>query len=123
MRYVNPSRTTSRSSSMLIFMKMPQSRQSRIRKMPVDGNLGGLLNAALLELDNNIEHIINKVRADAPNAVTIVTADNSAWQDAYSDAEATPSVAERLPGFEQAGACRVGCRGLGTFRLARSTTE
>ena len=37
---------------------------------------------SLMELDANIGRIMDTIRAEAPNTIVIVTADNGAWQDA-----------------------------------------
>ena len=37
---------------------------------------------AMMELDSNIGQIMDEIRADAPNTIVIITADNGAWQDA-----------------------------------------
>jgi arylsulfatase len=78
---------------------------------------------ALLELDDDIGRIMDEIRADAPNTIVIVTADNGAWQDAYPDAGTTPFRGEKGTAFE------AGWRVPGlmwwpsTFRLARSTMK
>ena len=41
---------------------------------------------AMLELDDNIGKIMDAIRAEAPNTIVIITADNGAWQDAWPDA-------------------------------------
>jgi arylsulfatase A-like enzyme len=45
---------------------------------------------ALMELDDNIGRIVDEIRADAPNTIVIVTADNGAWQDSYPDGGTSP---------------------------------
>jgi arylsulfatase A-like enzyme len=55
---------------------------------------------ALLELDDDIGRIMDEIRADAPNTIVIVTADNGAWQDAYPDAGTTPFRGEKGTAFE-----------------------
>ena len=37
---------------------------------------------AMLELDSNIGKVMDAIRAEAPNTIVIITADNGAWQDA-----------------------------------------
>ena len=49
----------------------------------------------MLELDSNIGRIMDTIRAEAPNTIVIVTADNGAWQDAWPDAAPRRSVAKR----------------------------
>src|SRR4029079_7136496 len=41
---------------------------------------------SLMEMDDDIGQIMNEIRADAPNTIVILTADNGAWLDAYPDA-------------------------------------
>lgn len=55
---------------------------------------------SLLELDYNIGRIMDAIRAEAPNTIVIVTADNGAWQDAYPDAGTTPFRGEKGSAFE-----------------------
>jgi Sulfatase len=55
---------------------------------------------SLLELDDNIGRIMDAIRAEAPNTIVIVTADNGAWQDAYPDAGTTPFRGEKGTAFE-----------------------
>ena len=46
---------------------------------------------SVMELDADIGKVMDAIRAEAPNTIVIVTADNGAWQDAYPDAGTTPS--------------------------------
>ena len=55
---------------------------------------------SLLELDDNIGRVMDAIRAEAPNTIVIVTADNGAWQDAYPDAGTTPFRGEKGTAFE-----------------------
>ena len=55
---------------------------------------------SLMELDDNIGRIMDAIRAEAPNTIVIVTADNGAWQDAYPDAGTTPFRGEKGSAFE-----------------------
>jgi arylsulfatase len=55
---------------------------------------------SLMELDYNIGRIMETIRAEAPNTIVIVTADNGAWQDAYPDAGTTPFRGEKGSAFE-----------------------
>ena len=41
---------------------------------------------SLMELDSDIGRIMDEIRSDAPDTIVIVTADNGAWLDAYTDA-------------------------------------
>ena len=43
---------------------------------------------------------MDAIRAEAPNTIVIVTADNGAWQDAYPDAGTTPFRGEKGTAFE-----------------------
>jgi arylsulfatase A-like enzyme len=45
---------------------------------------------SLMELDADIGKVMDEIRADAPNTIVIVTADNGAWLDAYPDAGTIP---------------------------------
>ena len=53
-----------------------------------------------MELDADVRLIMDKLRADAPNTIVIVTADNGAWLDAYPDAGTTPFRSEKGTPFE-----------------------
>ena len=55
---------------------------------------------SIMELDDDIGRIMDTIRADAPNTIVIVTADNGAWQDAYPDAGTTPFRGEKGTAFE-----------------------
>jgi len=55
---------------------------------------------SLLELDDDIGRVMDTIRAEAPNTIVIVTADNGAWQDAYPDAGTTPFRGEKGTAFE-----------------------
>jgi hypothetical protein len=55
---------------------------------------------SLMELDADIGKILDELRADAPNTIVIVTADNGAWMDAYPDAGTTPFRGEKGTPFE-----------------------
>src|SRR5207247_9839769 len=50
---------------------------------------------AMLELDNNIGRVMDAIRAEAPNTIVIITADNGAWQDAWPDAGTVPFRGEK----------------------------
>ncbi len=60
---------------------------------------------SLMEMDADIGRIMEAIRAEAPNTIVIVTADNGAWLDAYPDAGTTPFRGEKGSAFE--GAWRV----------------
>jgi arylsulfatase A-like enzyme len=55
---------------------------------------------SLMEMDADIGRIMDAVRAEAPNTIVIVTADNGAWLDAYPDAGTTPFRGEKGSAFE-----------------------
>lgn len=55
---------------------------------------------SLMELDADIGRIMQAVRAEAPNTIVIITADNGAWLDAYPDAGTTPFRGEKGSPFE-----------------------
>ena len=60
---------------------------------------------SMLELDSNIGRIMDAIRAEAPDTIVIITADNGAWQDAWPDAGVMPFRGEKGSSFE--GAFRV----------------
>jgi arylsulfatase len=60
----------------------------------------GRYSDSVLELDDNIGRIMDEIRADAPNTIVIVTADNGAWQDAWPDAGTHPFRGEKGSAFE-----------------------
>jgi arylsulfatase len=55
---------------------------------------------SLMEMDADIGHIMDEIRADAPNTIVILTADNGAWLDAWPDAGSTPFRGEKGSSFE-----------------------
>jgi arylsulfatase len=55
---------------------------------------------SLMELDTDIGRIMEAVRANAPNTIVIITADNGAWVDAYPDAGTSPFRGEKGTPFE-----------------------
>jgi arylsulfatase A-like enzyme len=55
---------------------------------------------SLMEMDADIGRIMDEIRAEAPNTIVIVTADNGAWLDAYPDAGTTPFRGEKGSAFE-----------------------
>jgi arylsulfatase A-like enzyme len=55
---------------------------------------------SLMELDDDIGKIVETIRAEAPDTIVIVTADNGAWLDAYPDAGTTPFRGEKGSAFE-----------------------
>src|SRR5690242_10830348 len=55
---------------------------------------------SLMEMDADIGRIMETIRAEAPNTIVIVTADNGAWLDAYPDAGTTPFRGEKGSAFE-----------------------
>jgi arylsulfatase len=60
----------------------------------------GRYSDSVQELDDNIGRIMDEIRADAPDTIVIVTADNGAWQDAYPDAGTHPFRGEKGTSFE-----------------------
>jgi len=55
---------------------------------------------AMLEVDSNIGKVMDAIRAEAPNTIVIITADNGAWQDAWPDAGTVPFRGEKGSPFE-----------------------
>jgi arylsulfatase A-like enzyme len=55
---------------------------------------------SMMELDSNIGRIMDVVRAEAPNTIVVITADNGAWQDAWPDAGTHPYRGEKGSSFE-----------------------
>jgi arylsulfatase len=55
---------------------------------------------SLMEMDADIGRVMETIRAEAPNTIVIVTADNGAWLDAYPDAGTTPFRGEKGSAFE-----------------------
>ncbi len=55
---------------------------------------------SLMEMDADIGKVLDEIRADAPNTIVILTADNGAWLDAYPDAGTTPFRGEKGSAFE-----------------------
>ncbi len=55
---------------------------------------------AMMELDSNIGKVMDAIRAEAPNTIVIITADNGAWQDAWPDAGTVPFRGEKGSPFE-----------------------
>lgn len=60
----------------------------------------GRYSDSMLELDDNIGRIMETIRAEAPNTIVIITADNGAWQDAWPDAGTVPFRGEKGSPFE-----------------------
>jgi arylsulfatase len=55
---------------------------------------------SLMELDADIGRVMDAIRAQAPNTIVIITADNGAWVDAYPDAGTSPFRGEKGTPFE-----------------------
>jgi len=55
---------------------------------------------SFMELDADIGRVMAEIRAEAPDTIVIVTADNGAWLDAYPDAGTTPFRGEKGSPFE-----------------------
>ena len=66
---------------------------------------------SLMEMDDDIGRVVEAIRAESPNTIVILTADNGAWLDAYPDAGTTPFRGEKGSAFEGGCACRVSCGG------------
>jgi len=82
------------------FMKMhnPTNPDPAFRGKSKLGNYSD----SMLELDANIGRVMDAIRAEAPNTIVIITADNGAWQDAWPDAGVTPFRGEKGSVFEGA---------------------
>jgi arylsulfatase len=82
---------------------------------------------SLMELDDDIGKIMDEIRADAPNTIVILTADNGAWLDAGRMPVALRFGAKRAPGSRLAGAYPPSCGGrvisLVISRRARNTAK
>jgi arylsulfatase A-like enzyme len=55
---------------------------------------------SLMEMDADIGKVLDAIRAEAPNTIVILTADNGAWLDAYPDAGTTPFRGEKGSAYE-----------------------
>jgi arylsulfatase A-like enzyme len=80
------------------FMKMHQPTSPN--KMFAGKSHLGNYSDSMLELDYNIGRIMDTIRAEAPDTIVIVTADNGAWQDAWPDAGTHPFRGEKGSPFE-----------------------
>ena len=80
------------------FMKMhnPNNPAPQFRGRTKLGNYSD----SMLELDYNIGRVMDTIRAEAPDTIVILTADNGAWQDAYPDAGTVPFRGMKGTGFE-----------------------
>jgi arylsulfatase A-like enzyme len=67
--------------------------------------------------------VMDEIRADAPNTIVIVTADNGAWLDAYPDAGTTPFRGEKGSPSKAGGVSPASCGGPVTSRLASSSAK
>ena len=65
----------------------------------------------MMELDANIGKVVDAIRAEAPDTIVILTADNGAWQDAWPDAGTTRSVAKKARRSRAASVCPASCGG------------
>ena len=63
----------------------------------------------MLELDYNVGRIMDLIRAEAPDTIVVLTADNGAWQDAFPMPEPILSAARRAPRSKAAGASPASC--------------
>ena len=80
------------------FMKMHQPTSPN--KMFAGKSHLGNYSDSMLELDYNIGRIMDAIRAEAPDTIVIITADNGAWQDAWPDAGTHPFRGEKGSPFE-----------------------
>jgi arylsulfatase len=80
------------------FMKMHQF--NRPSKAFVGKSHLGNYSDAMMELDSDVGRIMDTIRAEAPNTIVIITADNGAWQDAWPDAGTHPFRGEKGSPFE-----------------------
>ncbi len=80
------------------FMKMhnPNNPSKKFQGRSKLGNYSD----AVMELDDNIGRIMETIRAEAPDTIVVLTADNGAWQDAYPDAGTHPFRGEKGSAFE-----------------------
>jgi arylsulfatase len=60
----------------------------------------GRYSDSVMELDDNIGRVMDAIRAEAPNTIVVITADNGAWQDAWPDAGTVPFRGEKGSPFE-----------------------
>jgi arylsulfatase A-like enzyme len=60
---------------------------------------------SLIELDDNIGRIMDAIRAEAPDTIVVITADNGAWQDAYPVPARRRSAARRARPLKADGGC------------------
>lgn len=80
------------------FMKMHQPT-SPAKAFQGKTHLGNYSDS-MMELDANIGRIMDAIRAEAPDTIVIITADNGAWQDAWPDAGTHPYRGEKGSPFE-----------------------
>ena len=80
------------------FMKMHQPTSPN--KMFAGKSHLGNYSDSMLELDYNIGRIMDAIRAEAPDTIVVITADNGAWQDAWPDAGTHPFRGEKGSAFE-----------------------
>ena len=80
------------------FMKMHQPTSPN-KAFAGKSHLGNYSDS-MLELDSNIGRIMDVIRAEAPDTIVIITADNGAWQDAWPDAGTNPFRGEKGSPFE-----------------------
>jgi arylsulfatase A-like enzyme len=80
------------------FMKMHQPT-SPAKEFQGRTHLGNYSDS-VMEMDSNIGKIMDEIRAEAPDTIVIITADNGAWQDAWPDAGTVPFRGEKGSPFE-----------------------
>jgi arylsulfatase len=80
------------------FMKMHQPNNPS--KMFLGKSRLGKYSDSMLELDYNVGRVMDVIRAEAPDTIVIITADNGAWQDAWPDAGTVPFRGEKGSAYE-----------------------
>ncbi len=80
------------------FMKMHQPTRPA-KDFKGKSHLGNYSDS-MMELDFNIGRIMDVIRAEAPDTIVVITADNGAWQDAFPDAGTNPFRGEKGSPFE-----------------------
>lgn len=76
-----------------------------------------------MELDADIGRIMDAIRAEAPDTIVIVTADNGAGSMPIPMPEPPRSAARKVQRSKEAGASQAFCGGLATSRQAHGTTR
>ena len=104
------------------FMKMHQPTSPN--KMFAGKSHLGNYSDSMLELDYNIGRIMDVIRAEAPDTIVIITADNGAWQDAWPDAGTHPFRGEKGSAVRgRLARSRASCGRRAKFRRDRFSTR